>query len=49
MRWKWSLEHIERRINRYHRLAAATKIPELQRHYIAMARRYWNLWTVAIA
>jgi hypothetical protein len=37
MRWKWSREHIERRIDRYHRLAAAATFPELRQHYIAMA------------
>jgi RPA family protein len=49
MRWKWSLDHVERRINRYYRLAAASKIPELRQHYIAMARRYRSLWRTALA
>jgi hypothetical protein len=49
MRWKWSLEHVERRIDRYYRLAAAARIPELRQHYIAMARRYRLLWTTAIS
>ena len=49
MRWKWSREHIERRIDRYHRLAAAASFPELRQHYIAMARRYWAMWLAATA
>lgn len=49
MRWKWSLDHVERRINRYYRLAAASKIPELRQHYITMARRYRSLWRTALA
>lgn len=48
MQWRWSLEHVERRIDRYHRLAAAAKIPELRQHYVAMARRYRLLWTATI-
>ena len=47
MRWTWSRAHIERRIDRYHRLAAAATFPELRRHYIAMARRYWAIWSAA--
>jgi hypothetical protein len=49
MRWKWSREHIERRIDRYHRLAAAATFPELRQHYIVMARRYWAMWLEAVA
>jgi hypothetical protein len=49
MRWKWSRQHIERRIDRYHRLAAAAAFPELRQHYIAMARRYWDMWSTAKA
>lgn len=49
MRWKRSLEHIERRIDRYHRMAAAAKLPELRQHYIALARRYRIVWASAMA
>jgi hypothetical protein len=49
MHRRWSLEHVERRIDRYYRLAAAARIPELRQHYIAMARRYRLLWSSAIA
>jgi hypothetical protein len=48
-RWSWSREHIERRIDRYHRMAAAAAFPELRQHYIAMARRYWAMWAAAPA
>ena len=49
MRWEWSLEHVERRIDRYHRLAAAAPFPELREHYVAMARRYREMWSAATA
>ena len=36
----WSREHLERRVDRYYLLAAATKIPELRNRYIGRARHY---------
>lgn len=49
MRWKRSREHIERRVDRYHRLAAAAKLPEIRQHYIALAQSYRMLWAAATA
>jgi hypothetical protein len=49
MRWTWSRAHIERRIDRYHRLAAAATFPAQRQHYIAKARRYWALWSAVTA
>jgi len=30
-------------------MAAAATFPELRQHYLAMARRYWEMWSVATA
>lgn len=49
MRWKRSLEHLERRIDRYYRLAAAAQLPDIRQRYIELARRYRLLWAEAFA
>ncbi|MCE7795981.1 hypothetical protein LWE61_05325 [Sphingobium sufflavum] len=45
----WSCEHLERRIERYYRLAAATKLPEIRQFYIDRARHYRKLLISALA
>jgi hypothetical protein len=49
MRWKRSLEHLERRVDRYYRLAAAAKLPDIRERYIELARRYRLLWAETLA
>lgn len=39
----WSREHLVRRVDRYYRLAAAAKRPNLKQHYIRFARRYRHM------
>lgn len=47
MRNGWSREHLERRVDRYHRLAAATKRPEMRQRYVLLALRYRLFWDAA--
>lgn len=44
MRNGWSRKHLERRVDRYHKLAAGAKLPEVRRRYVRLARRYRLIW-----
>jgi hypothetical protein len=44
----WSREHLERRVDRYYLLAAATKLPNLRRRYLRFARFYRQMLSMAV-
>lgn len=44
----WSREHLERRVDRYYLLAAATKLPNLRRRYLRFARFYRQMLSMTL-
>jgi len=49
MAMTWSREHLERRVDRYYLLAAATKMPNLRRRYLRFARLYRQILSMMVA